>query len=203
MTTIAAPPLVRRASVNDVPALARALALAFDDDPVTEWLMPNPAGRIGRLERMFGPINAKRLSVPYGHAQIAAGGAGAALWIPPEHVHLSTFASLRLLPAIAWATGSAFPQLMRFGAAVDAVHPHEPHYYLPQIGVVPDAQGRGIGSALLRAGLDRADEEGMPAYLEATTERSLVLYERHGFACIGTVDLPKGPTMWQMWREPA
>jgi GNAT superfamily N-acetyltransferase len=202
MTTIA-PPLVRPANAADVPALARALALAFDDDPVSAWLLPEPAGRIGRQERMFGAIQVKRLSIPHGHAQIAGRGAGAALWIPPEHVHLSRWQTLRLLPAMAWFSGGAFPRLMQFAGAVDAVHPHEPHYYLPQIGVVPDMQGRGIGSALMSPVLDRADAEGMPAYLEATTERSCAMYERHGFTCIGTVTLPKGPTMWQMWREPA
>jgi GNAT superfamily N-acetyltransferase len=203
MTTIAAPPLVRRANAADAPALAHALALAFDDDPVTAWLMPRPAGRIGRLERAFREVNVRRFALPHGHAQIAIGGAGAALWIPPDKVHVSRVQMLRMLPAIAWHHGRAFPRLMQFVSALDAVHPHAPHYYLPQFGVVPEMQGRGIGSALLTAVLDRADDEGMPAYLEGTTERSRALYERHGFECVGVVQLPDdGPPLWQMWREP-
>jgi GNAT superfamily N-acetyltransferase len=32
-----------------------------------------------------------------------------------------------------------------------SLHPEEPHWYLPWIGVRPEAQGRGVGSALLAA----------------------------------------------------
>jgi hypothetical protein len=50
--------------------------------------------------------------------------------------------------------------------------------------------------------LTRCDDEGMPAYLEATTERNRALYERHGFVALGPLELPGGPTMQAMWREP-
>jgi ribosomal protein S18 acetylase RimI-like enzyme len=85
---------------------------------------------------------------------------------------------------------------------MDEYHPHEPHYYLPFIGTRPESQGRGLGSAILRPALARADAERMPAYLEATTTRSRDLYERHGFVVIGLLEVPKGPTMFQIWRAP-
>ena len=50
--------------------------------------------------------------------------------------------------------------------------------------------------------LVRADAEGMPAYLEATTARSRDLYARHGFEVVGLLELPGGLTMYPMWREP-
>ena len=42
-------------------------------------------------------------------------------------------------------------------------------------------QGRGLGSALLAFLTDRADAAGLHAYLEATNERGVTLYERFGF----------------------
>ncbi|MFE4644295.1 GNAT family N-acetyltransferase, partial [Streptomyces sp. NPDC056730] len=64
-------------------------------------------------------------------------------------------------------------------------------------------QGRGLGRALIEPVLERCDREGLPAYLEASSERSRRLYERLGFTFTGTtVDLPDGPHMWPMWREP-
>lgn len=55
------------------------------------------------------------------------------------------------------------------------------------IGVDPDWQGKGIGRALLRALLARADEVGAPVYLEVRTdnETAIGLYEAHGFTRIG------------------
>lgn len=82
-------------------------------------------------------------------------------------------------------------------------HPDEPLYYLNFLATVPAFQGRGIGAAFLRAMLDRADGEGMPAYHEATTPRNRALYERHGYVDQGVFHLPDGgPPLWRMWREP-
>ncbi|MDT8909671.1 ribosomal protein S18-alanine N-acetyltransferase [Amycolatopsis sp. PS_44_ISF1] len=55
------------------------------------------------------------------------------------------------------------------------------------IGVVPEAQGQGVGKALLRALLERADELGAPVFLEVRTDNTTAvgLYERHGFRKLG------------------
>ncbi|WP_328606247.1 ribosomal protein S18-alanine N-acetyltransferase [Amycolatopsis sp. NBC_00345] len=55
------------------------------------------------------------------------------------------------------------------------------------IGVVPEAQGQGIGKALLRALLERADELTAPVFLEVRTDNATAvgLYERHGFQKLG------------------
>jgi hypothetical protein len=50
--------------------------------------------------------------------------------------------------------------------------------------------------------LERADQEGTPAYHEATTPRNRALYERHGYVNQGEFFLPDGgPPLWRMWRE--
>ncbi|GAA3538475.1 ribosomal protein S18-alanine N-acetyltransferase [Amycolatopsis ultiminotia] len=55
------------------------------------------------------------------------------------------------------------------------------------IGVVPEAQGQGIGKALLRALLARADELAAPVFLEVRTDNdtAVALYEAHGFQKLG------------------
>jgi hypothetical protein len=44
----------------------------------------------------------------------------------------------------------------------------------------------------------------VPAYLESSTDRSRVLYERNGFDLTGVFGMPmKGPPVREMWRDAA
>ena len=75
---------------------------------------------------------------------------------------------------------------------------------MPRLGVEPDRQGQGIGSALIQPVLGRADAEGLPCYLETTKERNVTFYRRHGFDVVAEGDLPDlGPPFWTMRREAA
>jgi ribosomal protein S18 acetylase RimI-like enzyme len=94
------------------------------------------------------------------------------------------------------------PLVLRGMHEVERHHPKQAHYYLSVLGVDPPAQGRGLGSKLLVPMLRRCDEEAVGAYLETGTERNVRFYSRHGFRVTGKVDLPKGPPMWLMWRDP-
>ncbi len=56
------------------------------------------------------------------------------------------------------------------------------------IGVDPRAQGRGVGNALLRGLLERADERGAVTFLEVRTDNEVAIgmYRAHGFEIVGT-----------------
>jgi ribosomal protein S18 acetylase RimI-like enzyme len=97
------------------------------------------------------------------------------------------------------------PKAARVGAAIEwhhARHLRRPHYYVRDIGVRPDTQGRGLGSALMRPLLDRCDQESLPAYIEASSERSAALYERLGFRHIEELRVWNSPPLWLMIRHP-
>jgi ribosomal protein S18 acetylase RimI-like enzyme len=82
-------------------------------------------------------------------------------------------------------------------------HPPEPHFYIRTVGVRTALQGQGVGSMLMQPTLERADSAGLPAYIEASTERSAALYQRLGFRHMGVFELPDGgPPVWPM-RRPA
>ncbi|MFB1428662.1 GNAT family N-acetyltransferase [Micrococcus endophyticus] len=79
----------------------------------------------------------------------------------------------------------------RVDQALEARHAAEPHWYLGLLTVAPDAQVGGVGSALVRAGLARADADGLPAYFEC--DRHLeAYYARFGFARTHTVEIDDG-----------
>ena len=194
---IAAPP-VRPITREDFPQAVHTLSAAFYDDPVVRWMLATD----DRLERGFR-LFVERVWSPHGGCVMTDDGLGVANWMPPGSMHSGVVDQLRLLPRMARLLGRSLPRVMSGLDLMEKVHPEEPHWYLPTIGVAPDGQGRGIGSRLLRYRLDRCDQDGLPAYLEATTLRSRALYERHGFETVSEQQMPKqGPLFWPMWREP-
>jgi GNAT superfamily N-acetyltransferase len=100
--------------------------------------------------------------------------------------------------------GGRLPLAFRSRLRMEGRHPRRPpHWYLAVMGVAPERQGRGLGTALMRPALEKLDRNGIPAYLEASTPRSRELYRRVGFDVTGEFTLPAGgPPLWQMWREP-
>ena len=85
---------------------------------------------------------------------------------------------------------------------MEKLHPSEPHYYLEVVGTDPARQGQGHGAALLNEVLEKADAEGVGAYLESSKDSNVPYYRRFGFDVVGEIHHPDGPTMWRMWRDP-
>jgi ribosomal protein S18 acetylase RimI-like enzyme len=189
----------------DYGEVIQTLTDAFAVDPHFDWFMREDARREAARRAFFQLL----LSHEAGKGRIdrPAGGGAAAVWMPFEWLGPIPLSSeLQLLPTMLRATGlSRFGRLMAIRADMDQHHPMDrPHAYLWFLGVAPAAQGRGVGSALLRAASARLDAAAMPAYLETGTTRNVALYERHGFKVISEHKArPDAPTMWSMWREPA
>ena len=197
---VGAPVTVRKARPPDFAALADVLARAFADDPVTAWFFPGERTRKGRARRLF-VIRLRQLA-PQGAVYTTADRAGAALWALPLRWREEATPVSALLPA-APALLPRPLRALRASARLEARHPAEPHFYLSVLGTHPLRQGEGVGSALLRPVLERCDVERRPAYLEASGERSVAFYERHGFAVRERIELPGGgPPLWLMWRVP-
>jgi GNAT superfamily N-acetyltransferase len=154
------------------------------------------------LRRFFSVMLAGKL--PGGFVYTDDERSGAALWAAPGKWRTSPAEDLRIATAFAdprlWSRG---PLVARGLFEVERAHPADPpHFYLATLGVVPELQGQGLGSRLMRPVLDLCDREGVPAYLESSKESNIAFYARHGFRVIRELGLPRGPTMYAMWREP-
>jgi ribosomal protein S18 acetylase RimI-like enzyme len=197
---------LRRSHVADA---AHALARAFAADAAFSSLWPHPATRARALRRLLAVPLAD--AVDHGHGEVLSvdrAVAGAAAWFPPGAYPMGLSRQLRALPqllAVAAAAPRAFRRLSRFGSNVDAAFPDDRPWYLCVVGVVPEAQGRGLGTRLLRPGLGRCDASGGDCYLETDSAAAVRWYERLGFATIEAEArlLPDGPTHWRMRRRPA
>jgi ribosomal protein S18 acetylase RimI-like enzyme len=194
--------MLRRASADDVQPLASMLARAFSDDPVAAWSCGPDSLRPAVLRRFHG----SRLKQLLVHEEVwtTADLTCAALWAPPGHVLTTPRQDIELMrcvlhPRLVWR----LPLITKGLLEVQRRHrSHPPHWYLAVLGTDPSAQGQGLGSAVLRPVLERCDADGVAAYLESSAERNIDFYARHGFRVTGELRLPRGPSVWPMWRDP-
>ena len=70
------------------------------------------------------------------------------------------------------------------------------------IGVDPEFQGEGLGTALMRHGIDRAVGDGAPVYLETLTEANVEFYRHLGLEVVGEYATNALPIpIWLMARK--
>jgi ribosomal protein S18 acetylase RimI-like enzyme len=184
------------------------LARAFLHDPMLCFILPDAAARARLLPWFLGTTI--RYGLHYGEVYATPGEiAGVAVWLPPGKTTLSFGRMVRsgMLATPLRFGLAAFGRFMTLANHVEQVHKRiapMPHWYLWGIGVDPARQGRGLGGALLRPVLARADATGMPCYLETFNAASVAFYERHGFAVAVSDDIPDGgPRFWTMLRPPS
>lgn len=80
------------------------------------------------------------------------------------------------------------------------------HYYVSIAAVEPTQQGKGHGSRLLRAIHRIADSEGVPLFLDCSSERNVAVYKKAGYEVVDqqTVTMAPGDelTVYAMVRQP-
>jgi ribosomal protein S18 acetylase RimI-like enzyme len=228
--TVGAAVAVRTAAPADFPRVADSMASAFFANPITIWHAPDESRRLDVMRDFFmvlletvytrfGLVYTNVGEVASGAMSIAHDAQEGRRPVPglpllecrtcntprargrvPHNMVVPPGTSAEMDRALA-GVFQYFPRTFELFELSDAHHPQDPHYHLQFIGVRPECQGIGIGSALLQAVLDRCDLEGVAAYLEAD-ERSKFLYLKHGFEVTAELRLPKGPSFFPMWRAP-
>ncbi|MER7827055.1 GNAT family N-acetyltransferase [Streptomyces sp. NPDC096097] len=194
---------IRQADRSDRDAVARLLDEAFRTDPVSSWVFPDPEHRAAVHGKFLGVF--VDVALEEGRIDYAVDGSAAALWLRIPAGDPEAEAVEDDVPARMRAVADPDNERCELvGRLTGAVHPTaEEHEYLLMIAVAPGRQGQGLGGELIAPVLERCDREGVPAYLEASSERSKGLYERLGWELTGEpVRLPDGPLMWPMWRKP-
>lgn len=196
--------VARPATPADLPGIADALALSFQDDPVMTWIFGEDTERsLKHIRSFFRHEGARHLRNPY--VFTTEGYDGGSYWDPPGKWKTGARDFVGMALPMLRGVNRRIPRALTGLGRMDKVHEAQPpdHYYLAVLGTRPDRQGKGIGSELMRPVLDRCDELGIGAYLESSKERNVPFYRRHGFEVVEEIEFSKGgPTLWAMWRDP-
>jgi GNAT superfamily N-acetyltransferase len=110
----------------------------------------------------------------------------------PEEIPLAATTLLKPL-------GEAIPQIIKWFARWCHLDPEEPHVHLGPLGVAADAQGQGIGTALMHRYIEHLERERFAGYLETDKLENVRFYQKFGFTVEREEQLIDTPT-WYMWR---
>jgi len=188
-----------RDASDEKAAVVDVLAEGFGDDPFMAWIFPDEAKRPEALARWF-----LHWVDAYGadaRTFLIGEGEAAALWVVPRPQRLDDATHAATVAHIRAFNGDRTRHVLN-GLAPLSNHPPRPYWYLNAIAASAGQAGRGLGARLLAPMLARADEEGLPVYLESSNPRNLTFYRRHGFEAWGeAIRMPDdGPSVQPMWR---
>lgn len=188
---------IRSATPDEVPHAVAAIVAAFIADPPARFAWPSPHDYLSTM-----PLATREFagsSFTHGTAYVSADLCGAALWLPPG-VEPNSEPLEKMFRDT--AKREHLDDLLATFQKMEQSHPREAHWYLPQIGVDPNAQGKGIGAALMDYALARCDQEQSLAYLEASKPQNIPFYERYGFEVIAEIQIGSAPPVTPMLRRP-
>ncbi|MFC2163164.1 GNAT family N-acetyltransferase [Candidatus Altiarchaeota archaeon] len=187
---------------SDYGAASRTLANSFSEKPMIKKLGIRPDD----LQNMFKMMI--RVSLKYGEIYGTSQNIeGVLVFLPDKYAKMTLWQLVRsgaIIPAL-----RINRQLMNILKETSKIFEEDkksmdigPYIYLLAMGVSQPHQGNGFGGKLMKALIEKADNEKNAIYLETDTEENVSLYKHYGFKVSKEVNLPSlNIPMWEMIRE--
>lgn len=192
--------LVRQANTQDLDAVCAVFASAFDRTAQWQWMIPDDDVRRPALNVLVRPLVQHALKVgQLDVAEVERDIVGALAWVPSNRRQSTSWRQVLTGPRLVRVLGGKRMRLFgdrgkQFSKAADSARPVDNHWYLSSLMVTPEAQGQGVGSALMEHGPEGA------AYLECE-EELVPYYERFGFEVVHRIEGEDIPLQIGMWRN--
>ncbi|NJC13154.1 GNAT superfamily N-acetyltransferase [Micromonospora profundi] len=190
-------PRIRAARWADKDHVAALIADALQLSPLATWLIPDPGPRRRILTDVLDIWIEHAMF--YGDIYLTDDATAATVGfhryrpIPPPANYPTR------LDDAAGAHADRFDLLDRLLAKQ---RPTEPHYHLAFLAAQPIARGSGHATALLNHHCSRLDHVNLLSWT-STTADAQSMHIRHGYTPQPTINLPEGPAICPMRRNPA
>lgn len=169
----------------------KILLSSFSNDPHTDWLITNCINerKLKNHKIFFMDFNFTH-AMTQGRVFISDDNTGCALWVDYGNSKISlrmAFLYLRFLLIFGIKHTNKVQALQKY---IDDQYIHNKFLHLVYLGVLPDYQGKGIGSSLLNPVLQDAKNEGLPVLLETSKQVNVSIYEKKGFKLFHKYKVP-------------
>lgn len=190
---------VRRATPRDGALIADILAGAFVTDPFFSWMWSTDPVSIRTGVAAWMRLVVHRVAAR-ADVWLTLDETAAVVWIRPDRpLEAADYAAVGAL--LDDRLGLRADDIMAAIAGPASRVPDVGHATLLYVGVRPEAQGHGRGTAVVAPGLAATDASGLPVHLNSTHPRNQPFYERLGFVPLGAaVVTGMAPPIQPMWR---
>jgi len=181
---------------------ADVLCRTFHNDAYYGYIMPNAKKSMVQLHWWMRIL--LRYTLKFGDIYYTDDHKAIALWLGPEKpmVNDAKILSMGLIRYPFKVGIRNFLRMIDISEQWGKGHKlmDKRHYYLMIIGVDPEFQRQGIGSRLMKVGLDKADKEGLDCFLETVTPEYVKFYEKHNFEIMSNSSFAENSQFWLMKR---
>ncbi|MBO7252324.1 MAG: GNAT family N-acetyltransferase [Oscillospiraceae bacterium] len=191
---------------KDLDRMAEIAADAYQDYPLHNWLTKGKYDKVA--SRLIMQISLKTMTedaVIYADSEEMNGFAA---WLPQGFTGSKTLpfllnGGLELILRCGPGIIGRLLTYENYAMGLKKTFTDNYDWYLYNLSIRKDAQGRGLASKLMRPMLQFCDEEMMVAYLETNKESNVSLYRHYGFDLMKQEQIPKSPvTHYAMVRHP-
>lgn len=197
-----------RVTKKQLPLAVKTFVKAFSDDPLAKYMFGQRKDRNQKLGDYFNfRIN---YGIIYGEVYAATPKIeGLAVWISNENSQMTQFKMLRaggmrLYRKMGKEIISKMMEIEKYTSKIHHRNATMPHWHLTPIGVDPEHQGKGFASKLIRAMLNRLDQEEIACFLETQSKKNVEIYKHFDFKIVEEVIIPKADLPhWAMIRMPS
>lgn len=191
---------------KDVKRLAKIAADAYRDYPLHNWLSKGKYDEVA--SRLLMQVTLKTMTedaVIYADSEEMN---GFAVWLPfgfegSKALPFLLNGGLRLICHSGPGIIGRLMTYENYGMELKKKYTDNYDWYLFNLSIKTEAQGKGLASRLMRPMLQFCDDERMVAYLETHKESNIGLYEHYGFDLMREEPIPKTDVRhYAMVRKP-
>lgn len=177
-----------KATYGDKERIVNILTEAFDDNKSVNYIVRQDRHRKRRIRRLMK--YSFEVCHSFGKVFLSDDRQSCALILLPDKKKTTLRSIWWDIQLILTCTGIGnVRKAMQRETKIKALQPKEPFYYLWFIGVSPQAQGKGIGTALMKEFLAECGFNKRVICLETSTTRNLPWYKKFGFSIYNKLDL--------------
>ena len=176
---------MRKAEHKDKAIVTSILAVSFKNDPHVNWFLEESRNR-NKLNILIDYVFEE--TIRKGEIYVSEDNMATALWKSEKKEKFSLNYILRNLSFLFRIGIKSTIRILKMNKLIYSQIPkNRSHFHLYLIGVLPEAQGKGLASSLMNPILAEKRENKIPVYLETANPKNVEIYKRNGFNVFNTI----------------